>query len=61
MVNLTLMAENDRLNMVVVSTEVIRKWQQYGNNFIVVFPLSGSRNQSETERDVIRTECYFFF
>ena len=55
------MVENDRLNMVVVSTEVIRKWQQYGNNFIVVFPLSGSRNQSEIERDVIRTECYFFF
>ena len=31
---------NDRLNMVVVPTEVIWKWQQYGNNFIAVFLLS---------------------
>ena len=29
---------NDRLNMIVVPTEVIWKWQQYGNNFIAVFP-----------------------
>ena len=34
------MAVNDRLYMVVDPTEVIRKWQQYGNNFIAVFPLS---------------------
>ena len=34
------MAVNDRLNMTVVPTEVIWKWQQYGNNFIAVFPLS---------------------
>ena len=32
------MAVNDRLNMIVVPTEVIWKWQQYGNNFIAVFP-----------------------
>ena len=36
------MAVNDKLNMVVVPTEVIRKWQQYGNNFIAIFPLSAN-------------------
>ena len=34
------MAVNDRLNMIVVPTEVIWKLQLYGNNFIDVFPLS---------------------
>ena len=34
------MTVNDRLNMVVVPTEVIWKWQQYGNNFIAVYTLS---------------------
>ena len=32
------MVVNDRLNIVVVPTEVIL--QQYGNNFIALFPLS---------------------
>ena len=32
------MTVNDKLNMIVVSTEVILKWQQYGNNFTTVFP-----------------------
>ena len=31
---------NDRLNMAVVPSEVIWKWQQYENTFIAVFPLS---------------------
>ena len=39
MVNLN-SAVNDILNMVVVPTEVIWKWQQYANNFIAVFDLS---------------------
>ena len=30
---------NDRLNMMVVLTEVIWKLKQYGNNFIAVFPI----------------------
>ena len=30
----------NRLNMIVVYTEVIWKRQQYGNNFVAVFPLS---------------------
>ena len=34
------MAVNDTLNMVVVPTEVIWKWQHYGTNFIAVFALS---------------------
>ena len=34
------MVANDRLNMVVVPTEVIWKWQQYGNNAIAIFRLS---------------------
>ena len=34
------MAVNGRLNMVVLPSEVIWKWQQYGNNLIAVFPLS---------------------
>ena len=29
---------NDRLNMIVVPTEAIWKWQHYGNNFIALFP-----------------------
>ena len=37
---LNLMAVNDNLSMMVVPTEVIWKWQQYGNNFIAVFSLS---------------------
>ena len=28
------------LNMAVVPTDIIWKWQQYGNNCIAVFPLS---------------------
>ena len=36
--NLT--AVNDRLHMIFVHTEVVWKWQQYGNNFIAVFPVS---------------------
>ena len=31
---------NDRFNMVAAPTEVIWKWQEYGSNFIAVFPLS---------------------
>ena len=31
---------NNRSNMVVVPAEVSWKWQQYGNNFMAVFPLS---------------------
>ena len=34
------MAVNDRLNMVVVPTEVIWKWQQYGNDVTAIFHLS---------------------
>ena len=34
------MAVNDRLNRVVVLTEVIWKWQQYRTNFIAAFSLS---------------------
>ena len=34
------MVVNDRLNMVFIPTAVIWKWEQYGNNFIAVFPLS---------------------
>ena len=40
MASLNLMAVNDNLSMMVVPTEVIWKWQQYGNNFIAVFSLS---------------------
>ena len=34
------MTMNGILNVVVVPAEIIWKWQQYGNNFIAVFPLS---------------------
>ena len=34
------MAVNDRLNMVVVPTEVIWKWQQNGSNVTAIFHLS---------------------
>ena len=38
---------NDRLNMIVVPTEVIWKWQEYGNNFTANNPVAGSWNQSD--------------
>ena len=40
------MEANGRLNMVVVPTEVIWKWQQYGNNIIAIFAFPRSRRRS---------------
>ena len=62
------MAVNDRLNITAVPTEVIWKWQQYGKNFIAVFPLFPSRRKcfliylltiqwQAVEQYVIWTKC----